>query len=167
MDIWDWEFSCPKCDEERIVPAAGPKSSPVLIIGAFPGVEEIRTGKPMSGKSGSILTKELSIDFHRVRRVNLWHHPPNESEECLEHGEAQVIQEAKGKKVILLIGAEPAKHFTGYNVSEVNGIIVQANFLSCKRIYASIQPVSVFKRGGIGEVKFALGRFSKEAEKWL
>jgi len=166
---WDELYKCPVCNSEDCVPPSGNPSSKILIIGAFPGKEEIKEGKPMVGQNGWILDKELrrcSVDLKRLRITNLWQHPQNDNAGCLVHWGKQAIAEAKGKKAILLIGAETVKYFCGCSVEAYNGLLVKSDYLSAPIVMACIQPVNVFS-GGLGEFRLTISKFSSHIEELL
>ena len=159
----DWEdiYTCPICKSNECVPAGGNEHSKVLLIGEFPGQDEVKSGKPFSGATGGVLKAELAklgIDLYGLRICNMWLHIPNHEENCLMYSIEQVIKEAKGKQAILLIGSDTAKYFCDKKVSAVNGLEVQSNLLSAPLIFACVQPATVF-HGAIGELRFALKRF--------
>src|SRR5512138_3774941 len=99
---------CPAC-AEKICPPSG-KSADLLIIGEFPGRLEMETGIPFSTHSmyitaGKVFRKELErvgVSLSQFRVVNLWLHEPTKSKECFQAGYNHVLDEAKGKKAILL-----------------------------------------------------------------
>jgi len=158
--------SCPICGTHQMVSPSGRKDSPVLIIGDYPGDIEIKKGVPMVGPIGNVLKTELAflgIDLRRCRLTNLWLHTPNKQNECMEFGIQQAILEAKGKKAILLLGSECTKYFCDKSVRRVCGLQVISPYLSAPIIYACLNPVIAFKRGGggVGEVRLALKKFSK------
>jgi len=159
---WDELYTCPICHSEDCVPPSGNPSSKILIIGAFPGVEELKEGRPMVGRNGTILGDELrrcSVDLKRLRITNLWQHPPNDNAGCLVHGAKKAIAEARGKQAILLIGAETVKYFCSCSVEAYNGLLVKSDYLSAPIVMACIQPVNVFK-GGLGEFRLTIEKFS-------
>ena len=161
-DDWDDTYTCPICNSEDVVPPVGNPNSKILIIGAFPGDEEVKEGRPMVGRNGTILSDELrrcSVDMKRLRITNLWQHPKNENAGCLVHWAKKAVAEAKGKKAILLIGAETVKYFCGCSVEAYNGLLVKSDYLSAPIIMACIQPVNVFK-GGMGEFRLTVEKFS-------
>ena len=171
----DWDnfsdpYTCSVCGIKDAVPASGSRQSPILVVGAYPGDDEVKKGKPMVGKMGGVFRTELAyagIDMSRLRLCNLWHHvpPPQDSEtyeKCFQEGLRQVLDEAKDKKVILLIGAETVKFFCDENVSDVNGLLVKSAYLSAPTIFAMVQPAMVF-HGGLGEVRLSIQKFSKIA----
>ena len=160
-DEWEDIYTCPICKSTDCVPAGGKENSKILLIGEFPGIDEVKTGKPFSGATGGVLRTELAklgIDLSRMRIANLWLHLPNHNEECLKYSATQVIKEAKGKEAILLIGSDTVKYFCDKKVSQVNGLEVKSNYLSAPIIMALIQPATVF-HSTIGELRFGLSRF--------
>ena len=165
----DWEdiYTCPICKSTDCVPAGGKEKSKILLIGEFPGIDEVKTGKPFSGATGGVLRTELGklgIDLSRMRIANLWLHLLNHNEECLKYSATQVIKEAKGKEAILLIGSDTVKYFCDKKVSQVNGLEVKSNYLSAPIIMALIQPATVF-HGCVGEMRFGLKRFVEKIER--
>ena len=76
--------------------------------------------------------------------------------------EQQLTKEAKGKKAILLMGAEPVKFFTAgqYGVKELTSLRIESETaFTAPVIVASVNP-SETHRGGIGELRLAIKRFS-------
>lgn len=164
---WDNDsYTCPYCNRDDLVLPFGPKRSSILIIGEFPGEDEIKKGRPMTGPMGGVLRTELAklgLDTHSMRLTNLWLHPPNDNKECFNYGLESVIKEAKGRKAILLIGSETVKFFTGENVSEVNGLQVKSTYFSAPIVFACVQPAIVFHKP-IGELRLSLQKFVKLVE---
>jgi uracil-DNA glycosylase family 4 len=164
---WDsLEFVCPECGTDECVPASGNKKSSFLIVGAYPGHEEIKRGKPFVGGTGTVLQSELrkvGLALNQFRVANLWIHEPNKIDRCYSYSKQKVIQEAKGKKLILLIGKETVKEFCDEDVSAVNGLMLSSPYLSAP-VLAMIQPTSVFHQS-VGEVRFGVQRFAEEVEK--
>lgn len=162
----DDPFTCPICNNNQCVPPSGPSKSPILIVAEFPGDEEIKKGKPMVGRMGTILKMELGklgVDINRIRLCNLWQHAVNDNPECYQQGMKVVMQEAKGKKAILLLGSDAVKCFTGENVSNVCGLNLHSDYLSAPIIIACVNPASAF-HGAIGEMRLALKKFSQNIE---
>jgi len=162
----DWnEFTCPYCGAD-LVSASGNKHSDVLIVGEFHGETEIEQGVPMCGKMGIVFRSELAyvgLDLKSFRRTNLWLHTPNKNEDCFKMGVEQVLKEAKGKRVILLLGSDTVKYFTGKSVSDVSGLKVQSTMLSAPTILAGFNPANVF-HGTVGEVRFLVKKFKEVVE---
>jgi uracil-DNA glycosylase family 4 len=169
VNDWNTSFDCPICHNEDCVPASGPRNSPILIVGEFPGQEEIKHGKPLVGRTGTVLRNELAylgLDMNAMRLCNLWLHEPNGNEECLQYGASQVIKEATGRKAIFLLGSDVVKYFCGLDVSKVTGLKVTSTYLSAPLIMASYNPAIVFK-GTVGEARLAIQKFAKEVENLL
>lgn len=167
-DTWEESLACPICHTTEMVFPSGPKDADILIIGDAPGEDEVGKGKPMTGPMGTLLKQELGrvgIDLRMCRKTNLWIHPANKELKCFQYGMDAAIKEAKGRKAILLLGAEPVKVFCGVSVSTVNGLVVKSSYLSAPLIVAMYNPASVFQRGGvIGEVRLALEKFANKFE---
>lgn len=163
--------TCPICNR-RLVKAYGYSRSDILIVGDEPSINELQTGVPFSGETGKVLRKEMArvgMDLGSCRIMNLWTHKAwkksdEHFDECFEMSRNLVLDEAKGKQAILLIGADTVQYFTGYKVSDVNGLQVESNMLSAPVIFAAIQPTNVF-RGGWGEVRFAIEQFVHHVKK--
>ena len=156
---------CPICAEEVVSPR-GSKNADILIVGEFPGRDEIKQGKVFVGGTGYVLRTELAhvgIDLVQCRLTNLWMHKPNKDERCFDVGYKQVIQEAKGKRAILLVGSDTVKTFTGMKVSDVCGLEIDVPVFSADVVFAMVNPAIVY-HGGIGEVRLALEKFSKRLE---
>lgn len=165
-DTWN-EFNCPYCGAE-LVNATGNKHSDVLIVAEYPGETEIEQGICLVGKAGIVLRSELAyvgLDLKSFRRTNLWLHekPKKINQDCFKMGVEAVLKEAKGKRVILLLGSDTVKYFTGKNVSDVSGLRVQSTMLSAPIIMAGVNPAIVF-HGTCGEVRFLVRRFKEIVE---
>lgn len=165
-DDWDTEIiECPHCSQAIIDPM-GNIDSPILLIGEFPGDEEISKGIPFVGPTGNVLRTELrylGIDISQLRVTNLWLHKPNKNEECYKHGLEQAIKEAKGRKLVMLIGSDVVSEFADKKVYDVNGLIVKSKWISAP-CFCMLNPAIVFKRGGVGEIRLAIQKFVKKVE---
>jgi len=155
-------FLCPICQSDNCVPPSGNIHSDVLFIGEFPGEEELLAGKPFVGPTGRVLEAELrrlsSVSVRNFRLCNIWQHLPNKNKDCFERGIKICLQEAKDKRLVVLVGADTVKYFAGLKVSEWNGLLVQSAYLTNPYVLAMVQPAVAF-HGGVGEVRFALQRF--------
>jgi uracil-DNA glycosylase family 4 len=164
---WDSDiYVCPYCDRDDLVLASGAKRAEILIIGGFPGDKEIQKGKPLVGKTGSVLRSELGrvgLDMRQMRLCNLWLHPNNKNEDCKNYGKQKVMDEVKGRKVILLIGSDAVKEFCNENVSEVSGLEVKSPYFSAPLVFACVQPTTVW-HGGLGEVRLSIQKFAKKVK---
>lgn len=159
---------CPACGE-RICPPSG--RSDLLIIGEFPGPQEMFRGYPFATHdrymtAGKIFRKELErvgLSLSDFRVTNIWLHEPTDSEDCWQAGYNQVLEEAKGKQAILLVGSDVVDTFTKYKVSDVSGLRVDSAILSAPLIMAMVNPALAEHRG-LGEVRFAVERWAQALE---
>lgn len=151
---------CPSCGEPSVPPCGNPKSK-VLIIGEMPGREELEQGRIFVGPAGIVFKKELNrlgLDLKDFRLCNVWLHEPTKDENCLKAGKDIVLEEAKKKKAILLVGSEAVSTFTEYSVSKVCGLEVPSVF-TCKHVWAIVNPAICF-HSSHGELRLGL-------EKWV
>lgn len=166
---WDDDiYTCPHCSRDDLVLPSGSKRADILIVGEFPGAEEIKKGVPMVGGMGGVLRTELGragLDMRQMRVCNLWLHPKNKNEDCLKHGKDRVIKEARGKKIILLLGSDTVKEFCDEKVSEVSGLQVKSPYFSAPCIFACIQPASVFHQG-LGELRLSIEKFARKVKEY-
>ena len=157
---------CPICNA-ALVEAWGPIKSEILLLGEFPGKEEVREGRPWVGKAGEVLRNEfgrLGRSVDTMRSTNLWLHKP--SKECdpnwhFDHA----FKELAGKKAVLLIGSEVADLFLEVPISDCTGLRVKSKMLpkTVKVAVASYNPAQAMY-GGLGEVRLAVERFVKLIE---
>lgn len=154
---------CPACGN-KICPPSG--KSNILVIGDAPDNLDMINGTPFSthewSKTGGyVLRKELNLlgcSLSDFRVTTMWLHEPNKDDACWNAGFDHVLDEAKGKKAILLIGADTVSAFTKFKVSDVTGLQVDSHILSAPIIYAMINPGLALHRS-YGEVRFALTNF--------
>ena len=160
---WEDEQSCPICHSEQMVYPYGPERSKILIVSEFPGGDEIKMGRPMVGRNGTVLRQELGrvgIDLRSLRICNLWLHPKNEDAGCLTHSAKLVLKECRGRKFVLLLGSEPVKYFTGLGVMNVAGLVVTSELITKPILFACPQAAIVF-HGGCGEFRLSMEKFAK------
>lgn len=153
---------CASCASEIVNPR-GPKSSPVLIMGEFPGQEELDAHIPFCGYSGKHLRKELALaglDMGQFRITNLWSHEPNDNEACYEYSLNLCLSEAKDKQIVLLLGSDCAKTFVGKGVMEVSGLLVHSDILSAPFVMCCPNP-AILQHQPIGEFRLSISKFSK------
>ena len=143
------------------VPPRGPEKAEVLIVGEFPGIEETKQGRPFVGPSGKILRSELArVDINlsdcRITNVALHMFP---EDQCYTFGMEAVIQEAKGRRAIFLLGSECSRIFLEKSVLQVSGLVVKSRYLAAPLIMAAPNPAIVIS-GTLGELRLACERFS-------
>lgn len=167
MSIFD-DLYCPCCNDDQVI-ADGPEDSPILFIGAYPGVEEIKQGLPMVGSMGRVLDSEidyLGYNMKSFRITNLWLHPPNSRTDCFDNGVKECLKDAKGKQAILLMGAEPVWHFCNERVTTVTGLFLKSDMLTAPIIMAMTNPAIVFQeKQTVGETRLALRKFIERLQK--
>ena len=161
--------TCPICNADCISPSG---HSDLLIIAESPTKIDIKMGRLFSTSSmfttaGFVMRKELArvgLDLSQFRVSSLWIHEPNKNEECFRVGYDAVLEEAKGKKFILLVGAEVVETFTGYKVSDVSGLQIDSPVLSAPIIYAMVNPSMALARS-VGEVRLGIEKVGRRLEK--
>ena len=161
-------ITCHICHADCISPSG---HSNLLIVAESPTKTDLAAWRifatAMFTTAGLVMRKELAqvgLDLTQFRLTTLWQHEPNKKEECFKHGYDAVLEEAKGKKFILLIGADVVETFTGYKVSDVSGLQVDSPVLSAPIIYAMVNPSMALARS-VGEVRLAIGKVVDRLEK--
>ena len=161
---------CPICNSICIHPSNLDKD--LLILGGFPEREDLLQGRPFAINSnfmtgGKILKKELEqvgASLQDFALGYLWQHEPNKNEECFTSGYEHALEIAKGKKAILLVGADVVEVFTTFKVSDVSGLQVDSHILSAPIIYAVVNP-SLAQHRALGEVRHGITKFVARLEK--
>lgn len=148
------------------------RSQDLLIISEFPGRDEMLQGRPFATNSmfmtaGKVLRKELErlgVSLNDFRVTNIWLHEPTKNENCWKAGYNNTLEEAKGKKAILLVGSDAVETFTQYKVSDVSGLQVDSSILSAPIIYALVNPALALHRS-YGEVRLGIEKFINRLQK--
>lgn len=161
---------CPSCTNSIVSPVGN--SDNLLIVLDAPTKEDFQQGRLLSTNpnyttAGKVMRKELErvgASLSDFRVVSLWLHAPTKDENCFRAGYDNVLDNAKGKKAILLVGSDTVSTFTGYKVSDVSGLQVESSVLSAPIIYASVSPGLALSRS-LGEVRFAIEKFVNRLEK--
>jgi len=179
---------CPICNHLQLVLPTGPTAAKLLIIGEYPGVEEIVTGRPWVGAAGEVLTEELTragLNRDYIRITNLWQHKPpvkprptppksvtaraNWEVARKAYGSeftfhyTQMLKELGGRKGILLMGSDVTEALLGKSVSQVAGCFVKSDILP-KISLAMMNPAVVFRSGPdgmLGETRLGIRRFAE------
>jgi DNA polymerase len=149
---------CPICNY-KMVPAVGPPKSDTLLIGEFPGEEEIKEGRPWAGEGGKILRAELAkagIAYVNCRATNLWLHRMNDGCDMAFHIDA-LMKEVEGRKYILLMGSELSKLFLEKPVSDLSGTVTK--FGGVKTVVCYNPAIAM--HSSVGEVRLAIRRFAE------
>ena len=152
---------CPICGFP-MVPFSGPEDAEILIVGEFPGDDDVEAGLPFTGKYGKILKVEMAragIRWSKCRTGNLWQHKKNK--ECdLNWHIAYFFNEFKVRKYALMMGTEFAEYFYPGKVTDNSGLVYKHNGV----IYVpTLNPASVVK-SGVGEFQRAIQRLLELVE---
>lgn len=156
---------CKKCGK-LLVPAAGPVKSKILLVGEFPGFEEVRQGIPFVGRTGEVLDNELrraGLQMRNCRVTNLWLH--DRDEECDPKWHLnQLVKEFKGRTHVLLMGSELISALLGNHVMDYSGCHITVPEFKGVRFWVSPNPAIVF-HSSVGEVRLAVTRFVEDVRK--
>ena len=159
---------CPACELEGIAPKGRKDAKYLLVFNKpyplQPAVTSKYKKQQLSGLD--VLRKELqkvgldlNYDF-RLCWLNL--HEPSKNLDCYQVGRSIVLDEAKGKQAIILVGAEPVEEFTGFSASDVYGLQVESPTFSAPVVFVLPKPESVFVKGaGLGELRLSVQKLGK------
>lgn len=176
---------CPSCGKKALDPTI--KSKPYLIIKEAYTQNEMEQGIPftLSGKNkyghqensnSYYLMKELGMVGLNMQVMSLaafWTHTPPKAKgaegkeqfsKCLNWSISEVIRVSEGKRVILMMGAELVRTFTGYGVSDVSGLVCKSDLLpviNAPIIIPAPNPDNIMKVP-IGELRNALKVFADQ-----
>jgi hypothetical protein len=162
-------MKCPICKIE-MMPNFGPQNSDVLIIKDF-DQDEYEMLSPYSSFGSKILRNEFGIygiDFRQCRVVYLERHSckGKDAKKCSDAHVQMAVEQAKNRKVILLLGAKSCLSLTEKQVSKVSGLRITSKLLSCDAIIATFNPAIVL-HSGVGEFRLAIERFSDALDEVL
>ena len=83
-------------------------------------------------------------------------------QKCLDWSIAEVIRVAKDKKIILMMGAEVVRTFTGYGVSDVSGLVCKSDLLpNVPVIIPAFNPDKIMMMP-LGEMRNSLKVFAEQ-----
>ena len=159
---------CPACLEEGQSPKGRKDARYLLVFNKPYPVQPAVTSKykkqQLSGLD--VLRKELQkvgLDLNYDFRMTwLWLHEPGKKEECYKVGRDIVLDEAKGKQAVILVGVEPVEEFTGLSASNVYGLQVESPTFSAPVVFILPKPEGVFVRGsGIGELRLSIQKLGR------
>ena len=155
---------CPVCTEPIILPY-GDKDSEILFIGSEPTDDEVKYKRPFTGTVISIFKKELfrsaKLDLLSTRQVLLGIHQKMKKD-CYKVSSSIVEEELKGKKKIILVGADAVMFFSGLSIDNVNGLDITDEVFSYTSLeipedaefYALCTPNMVYR--SLGEFRFGI-----------
>ena len=121
------------------------------------------------------LAKEMAmvgIQLNTLSLTNLYMHEPNKgkkskegkalSQGCLDYSISQVVKAAEGKKIVLLMGAEVIRTFTGYPASDVYGLICKSELLPDVPVVIPCPNSDKIMTQPIGEMRNSLKVFAEQ-----
>lgn len=149
-----------KCGKLFIEPGGVPGGK-ILLVGEFPGREEIMKGIPFVGPTGEILKAELALaglPYHQVRVTNLWQHAKDEKGCDVNIHKTMMAKEFRGKTHVLLMGSDLTKLLFGAGVMELSGLEMKHEMFPDVRLFVSPNPALVM-HGPVGEFRLAMTRF--------
>lgn len=157
----------------------------MLLIGEYPGWEEIKQGVPWIGQAGKVLDQELEragLPRDGCRVTNLWLHAPPPKPKFVEPKTTaakerrlalvrayepefrfhldQVHKELRGRRAVLLMGSDVTEALLGVSVNSVAGCFVKLKGVEVA--VAMMNPAIVFRpgpEGKLGETRLAIRRF--------
>lgn len=175
---------CPSCGRGGLDPIL--KSHPYMIIKESVTENEIKYGEVFSltsedryGRSinstSYYLAKEMGmvgLNFQTFNLMSLYMHNPPKAKKtkddkaivqgCLDYSLSQVIKVAKDMKIVVLMGAEVVRLFTGYGVSEVSGLVCKSDLLpDVPTIIPAPNPDKIMNMP-IGELRNSLKMFADQ-----
>ena len=161
---------CKGCGRYTLVPE-GPPEADILIVGEAPSQYDIKGGRLWTGDFGDLLRAELrkqGIIYKNCRVTNMWLHPKDKECDFEKFHIDAVLSEMADRPVVLLLGAEAVKYFSGYGVSEVSGLRVDTlpprdgRLIpdSTGMVFALFNPAIVLHEK-LGELRFGLEKFGE------
>ena len=162
---------CDGCGRYTMDPE-GPADASILIVGDAPSQYDIKDGKLWTGDFGDLLRAELrrqGIIYKNCRVTNMWFHPKTKDCNFERHHVVGTLYEMIDRPVVLLLGAEAVKYFTGYGVSEVSGLRVdtlphrEGRLIpgSTGMVFALFSPAIVLHEK-LGEVRWGLQSIARQ-----
>lgn len=179
---------CPSCGKKSIDPIL--KSKPYLIVKDSLTKNEMEQGIPFTlagvnkyGKSENTnsyyLAKEfgmVGLNFQIMSLSALWMHEPPKGkrskdekelfQKCLDWSISEVLKASVDKKIVLLMGAEVTRTFTGYSVNDVSGLVGKSDLMPHVPVVISAPNPDNMMRMPIGELRNALQVFKEQIQIW-
>ena len=177
-----WRFimniCCSSCGKGVLLPII--RSKPYLIIKEVVTENEIQSGQvfTQSGKNkyqheentaSYYLAKEMGkvgLQFSTFSFTNFYMHVPPKpgrtkeskaiSQGCTQFSIDEMVKVAKDMKIIFMMGAEVVKTFTGYNTSDVYGLVCKSELLPNVPIIIPAPNSDKLMSQPIGELRNAL-----------
>lgn len=157
---------CPHCNRYLVNPN-GPANSDILIIGEFPGLDEIEVGLPFVGKTGDVLRYELAvagITIERTRLTNLWRHQQTSNDSpCFNFGMSEMLRElSTPRKGVLFLGSEIPPLFGLPPVTSISGLVFDSvPLMNYPYMCVFLPNPAIVFHSTVGEIRHGLSIFSK------
>lgn len=159
--------TCPICNNQLVM-YRGPVGAPVLLLGEFPGVEEVKYGIPFTGKAGEILKQEifrLRVPWDKIRLGNLWWHFPHDNEEDFQWNWGQTIREMRHRQYVLLMGSE-WRRILEHKIMDVAGLkVTSAQLPKAPKFYMAAPNPALCIHTTVGDFRDALEKFISKIPK--
>jgi len=162
--------NCEICGQP-LVNIGGWRSSPILLVGEFPGWEELKYLVPWIGNAGKVLANELGragVQFERCKTTNLWRHAVPEDkptkEREFDYHYKLLIEELKKAKAVFLMGSDLAELFFKKKVTYINGCVMHSERLpsNIEVAIVSLNPAVCLQRDSVaGDFRYACQRFAQ------
>lgn len=160
---------CPACGSEAQSPN-GKKSAKYLLVFSkpYPVQTGIRSKYQREQLTGlDVLRKEFSkvgLDLADFRMAYLNLHE-SKDENCYFAGRNIVLDEAKGREAVILVGSEVTEEFCGLSAQDTAGLQVDSMSFSAPLVFVLPKPESVFVRGaGVGELRLACQKLERKLD---
>jgi len=170
---------CAKCGHV-LVKDRGYPDAHYILVGEFPGQEEIYKGAVMVGEMGKMLSTELSracISPLQLRLTNLWQHAPtfgklNKSveTECLKPMISSLYEKFQAEQVkgVMLMGSDCIRWLTDLDsLEDWSSLDITTHMLAPLPagvwVMCMANPAIAF-HGGVGETRLALQRFKERMD---
>lgn len=176
---------CTACGKGTLSPVI--RSSPILVLKEMVTQNElefqtvfVQNGKNKNGyeehTATYYLAKEMAmvgLQLNSFSLANFYMHVPHAggrkkvdrelAQACLDFSISEVVKIAKDMKLILMMGAETVRIFTGYNATEVYGLTVHSDYFPTPVIIPAPNSDKLL-RIPIGEMRNALGVFADQVK---
>lgn len=154
---------CPHCGDQLVLPA-GPEDAEILLIGEFPGYNEIVRGYPfVSGvrnktTAGDVLKKELArvgVQMFACRATNLWQHEKDEKGCDVNWHIDTAMKEVAHRKIVVCLGSDVSKVLFKTNIMDVAGLVLKHDGWPGVKFLMSPNPAMAL-HAPLGEIRDAL-----------
>lgn len=99
------------------------------------------------------------LDLSQMRVTSMWLHAPNKSREDCEWNIQQAMQEAMGKRFVLLLGTGATSFFLKKTATAISGLPMKSDFLGAEFVMGTLNPNSALA-GCNGETMLGIKKFA-------